>query len=27
MKRPAFFDTNIFIYADDVSALAKRARD
>ncbi|MGA3257898.1 MAG: PIN domain-containing protein [Bryobacteraceae bacterium] len=26
MNRPAFFDTNIFIYADDASAPAKQAR-
>src|SRR5580704_15673541 len=26
MNRPAFFDTNIFIYADDASEPAKRAR-
>jgi predicted nucleic acid-binding protein len=26
MNRPAFFDTNIFVYADDASAPAKQAR-
>jgi predicted nucleic acid-binding protein len=26
MKKPAFFDTNIFVYADDASLPAKQAR-
>ena len=26
MNRPAFFDTNIFVYADDASVPAKQAR-
>ena len=26
MNRPAFFDTNIFVYSDDTSAPAKQAR-
>ncbi|HEY4362836.1 MAG TPA: PIN domain-containing protein [Bryobacteraceae bacterium] len=26
MNRPAFFDTNIFLYADDLSAPAKQSR-
>ena len=26
MNRPAFFDTSVFVYADDASAPAKQAR-